>query len=47
MGKSLLEFLENPAKCQEIAQAYMTVHKKLRRNAAQAAAVAILDRLKK
>jgi lipid-A-disaccharide synthase len=45
LGAALLDFLENPEKCSEIAQAYGEVHKKLRKNAAQAAAEAILGRL--
>jgi lipid-A-disaccharide synthase len=47
MGRALLGFLENPAKCGEIARAYMEVHKRLRRNAAHAAAEAILNRFEK
>jgi lipid-A-disaccharide synthase len=45
MGRAVLAFLENPTQCREIAQVYMEIHDKLRRNAAQVAAKAILDRL--
>jgi lipid-A-disaccharide synthase len=47
LGGALLDFLENPGKCREIAQAYREAHEKLRKNAAQAAAEAILDKLVK
>jgi lipid-A-disaccharide synthase len=47
LGQSLLDFLENPEKCGEIAQAYREVHQKLRKNAAESAAEAVLDRLAK
>jgi lipid-A-disaccharide synthase len=45
MGRALLEFLDNGEKCAQITAAYMAVHKKLRRNAAQVAADAVLEML--
>jgi lipid-A-disaccharide synthase len=47
MGRALLAFLDNGEKCEQIREAYMAVHKKLRRNAAQAAADAVLQMLQK
>ncbi|MEW8053373.1 MAG: lipid-A-disaccharide synthase [Candidatus Thiodiazotropha sp.] len=45
MGRALLGFLDNPNKCGQISRAYTEVHKKLRRNAAQAAAKAVIEML--
>jgi lipid-A-disaccharide synthase len=47
MGRALLEFLENTKKCEQITKAYMAVHKKLCRNAAQTAADAVVEMLLK
>jgi lipid-A-disaccharide synthase len=47
MGKALLEFLENSKKCEQITEAYMEYHKKLRRNAAQTGADAVVEMLYK
>jgi lipid-A-disaccharide synthase len=47
MGRALLEFLDNGGKCEQITEAYVAVHKKLRRNAAQAAADAVMQMLLK
>jgi lipid-A-disaccharide synthase len=47
IGRALLEFLDNAEKCEQITEAYLAVHKKLRRNAAQAAADALLQMLLK
>jgi lipid-A-disaccharide synthase len=47
MGRALLEFLENSKKCEQITEAYMGIHKKMRRNAAQTAADAVIEMLVK
>jgi lipid-A-disaccharide synthase len=47
MGGALLEFLDNSDKCEQITQAYSEIHKKLRRNAAQTAADAVMEMLVK
>ncbi|MEW8508801.1 MAG: lipid-A-disaccharide synthase [Candidatus Thiodiazotropha sp.] len=45
MGRALLAFLDDPARVEEIQQAYLAIHQRLRKNAAAAAADAILEML--
>lgn len=45
LGRAVLAFLEDATKCAQITRAYLKIHRNLRRDAAQAAAAAILDLL--
>ncbi|MEW8320016.1 MAG: lipid-A-disaccharide synthase [Candidatus Thiodiazotropha sp.] len=46
MGRALLDLLENPGRCNQIKQAYLAIHERLRKNAAEAAADAVLAMLR-
>ncbi|MCU7933636.1 MAG: lipid-A-disaccharide synthase [Candidatus Thiodiazotropha sp. (ex Dulcina madagascariensis)] len=47
MGRALLAFLDNPSRCEEVAQRYSRIHQGLCRNAANEAAQALLGMLEK